>query len=78
MDRMQKVVLHAKRRTVIGKQVGALRRQGFLPGVLYGHYISPTPISMDLREATKVLGGLTGSSLVTIELEGTEESALVR
>ena len=75
---MQKVILHAKRRTVIGKQVGALRRQGFLPGVLYGHYIAPTPISMDLREATKVLSGLTASSLVTIELEGVESAALVR
>ncbi len=75
---MQKVLLHAKRRTVIGKQVGALRRQGTLPGVLYGHHISPTPISMDLREATKVLSGLTGSSLVTIEMDGTENTALVR
>ncbi len=75
---MQKVLLHAKRRTVIGKQVGALRRQGLLPGVLYGHHISPTPVTMDLREATKVLSGLTGSSLVTIEMDGTENTALVR
>jgi large subunit ribosomal protein L25 len=33
---------------------------------------------MDLRDATKILSGLTGTSLVTIELSGKKHSALVR
>jgi large subunit ribosomal protein L25 len=37
-----------------------------------------TPITLDLREATRLLGKLTASSLVTIELDGEEKSALVR
>jgi large subunit ribosomal protein L25 len=78
MDGMEKVVLHAAPRKVTGKQVKALRRAGKLPGVLYGHGIDSTAIQMDLRDATKILSGMTGSSLVTIELNGKEHSALVR
>jgi len=78
MERMEKVVLHATQRKVTGKQVNALRREGKLPGVLYGHGVDSTPIMMDLRDATKILSSLTGSSLVTIELGGKEHAALVR
>lgn len=75
---MEKVVLQATRRTIIGKQVGALRREGKLPAVLYGHHFDPTPITLDLKEASRALHGLTASSLVTIALDGNEHSALVR
>lgn len=78
MDGMEKVVISATRRTVIGKQVRALRREGKLPGVIYGHNVEPAPISMDLRDATKTLAGLTASSIVTINLDGIESAALVR
>ena len=75
---MEKLVINATRRTVIGKQVKALRREGKLPGVIYGHHIEATPITMDLRDATRVLAELTASSIVTINLDGVENAALVR
>ncbi len=75
---MEKIVLHATHRSVTGKQVNALRRSGQLPGVMYGHHIDSTAITMDLHDATQLLSGLTGSSLVTIELDGKEHAALVR
>ncbi|HMD88177.1 MAG TPA: 50S ribosomal protein L25 [Anaerolineaceae bacterium] len=75
---MEKAVIHATHRTVIGKQVGALRREGKLPAVMYGHHIDSTPITLDLRDATRILSGLTSSSLVTIELDGKEHAALIR
>jgi len=75
---MEKVVLHAVRRVVKGKQVGALRRQGKLPAVIYGRHMEPTSILLELRETTKALHGLTSSSLVTIDVEGQEHAALVR
>jgi len=78
MDGMEKVVLHATHRTIKGKQVGALRREGKIPGVMYGHNFESTSILLDLRDTTKILSGLTGSSLVTVELDGKEHSALVR
>ena len=78
MEKMDKVTLQADRRTVTGKQVNALRREGKLPAVIYGHNFEATPISLDLKETTKVLSGLTSSSLVTILLENKEYPALVR
>jgi large subunit ribosomal protein L25 len=75
---MDKVVLKATPRTVTGRHVRALRRTGQLPGVIYGHNIKPLVISMDAHEASLVLGRLTSSSLVTIEVEGKEYPSLVR
>lgn len=75
---MEKVVLKASKRTVTGKQVGALRRAGKLPAVLYGHRIDSTPITLDAHETSLLLSRLTSSSLVTISLDGKEYPTLVR
>ncbi len=75
---MEKVVLKASTRTATGRQVRALRRSGMLPGVIYGHNVEPISISLEGREAGRVLGRLSSSSLVTIDLEGKEYPSLVR
>ncbi|MCS6994386.1 MAG: 50S ribosomal protein L25 [Anaerolineales bacterium] len=75
---MEKVVLKATKRTVTGKQVKQLRRKGLLPGVIYGHNMEPTPISLDAHDASLILPKLTSSSIVTIDLEGKQIAALVR
>ncbi len=75
---MDKVVLKAARRPVIGKQVRAMRREGELPAVLYGRHIDPTPITLDFRETSRSLAQLLPSALLTIELEGEQHTVLVR
>ena len=75
---MEKVVIKAEPRQVTGKKVGALRRQGLLPGVIYGHNFEPKPIVMDLHTTSRLLHGLSASSLVTISIDGEETAALVR
>jgi large subunit ribosomal protein L25 len=75
---MEKTVLKATRRTVTGKQVKALRRQGQLPAVIYGHRLEPIALSLDAQQAGRTLSRLSSSQLVNIELEGTEYPALVR
>jgi large subunit ribosomal protein L25 len=75
---MEKVVLNAEKRDVIGKQVKALRRAGKLPGVIYGRRTEPISILLDAHSASLTLGRLTSSSLVTIALDGQEYPALVR
>jgi large subunit ribosomal protein L25 len=75
---MDKVVLKATRREVSGKQVKALRRAGQLPAVVYGRHVEPLTIALDAHTASLVLGRLTSSSLVTIELEGVQYPTLVR
>ena len=75
---MDKIVIQATPRSVVGKQVRALRREGLLPAVLYGPHIKPITISMDAHSSSQTLKHMTASSLVTIELEGKEYPALVR
>src|SRR5690606_25371992 len=75
---MEKVVLKAEKRNVVGKQVKALRREGKLPAVIYGRHVEPISISLEAHSASLALLKLTSSSLVTIDLEGKEYPALVR
>jgi large subunit ribosomal protein L25 len=75
---MENIVLKATKRDVVGKKVGALRRQGKLPAVLYGHHIETTPILLDAYEASQTLSRLTSSSLLTVDLDGQPFLAQVR
>jgi large subunit ribosomal protein L25 len=75
---MEKIVLKATKRDVVGRQVGALRRQGKLPAVLYGHRFETTPILLDAYEGSQTLSRLTSSSLLTIDLDGKQYLAQVR
>ncbi len=75
---MEKVVLNAEKRDVVGKQVKAMRREGKLPAVIYGRHTEPINLVLDAHTASLVLGKLTSSSLVTIALDGKEYPALVR
>jgi len=75
---MEKVNIQATPRTVIGKQVRALRRAGQIPAVLYGRHMEPLLVSLDAHKASRTLARMTASSLVTIELDGKEFPALVR
>ncbi len=75
---MEKVVIKAIRRDVVGKQVKALRREGKLPAVIYGRHTEPINVVLDAHSAALALGKLTSSSLVTISVDGAEYPALVR
>jgi large subunit ribosomal protein L25 len=70
--------INANRRTVLGKKVKALRREGILPAVIYGGNQKPLPISLNRREATRMLIRLTPSSLITIDVDGEEHLVLLK
>jgi len=74
--------LEAQIRTVKGKQVSSLRRQGILPGIIYGRIgkeqIEPLAIQLNLHEASKIINKLTVSSLVRLDVEGQEYPAILR
>jgi len=76
---MERYTLQANRRTLTGKKVGQLRRQGKLPAVLYGRSMKePIPVTLDRSEASKALRHITYSSLILVNLEGEEHNTLVR
>ena len=75
---MERVVIKATKRDVVGKKVSQLRREGKMPGVVYGHHIEPIAIVMDAREVTRAMIGLTPSSIVTLDIDGEDHAALIR
>ena len=75
---MSNIVIQAKPRTITGKRVNALRRNGEVPAVIYGNNIDTKVISLDFRDASKSLSGLSSSSLIEIQLEGKTHTAIVR
>jgi large subunit ribosomal protein L25 len=75
---MEEVVLKGELRQIVGKQVKALRREGRLPAVIYGMSSKPMAITLDMREASRILPTITSSHLIVVDLDGQKHNALVR
>lgn len=75
---MEEITLKASKRNVIGKQVNALRREGILPAVVYGRRMESIPISLDMREASRILEKAATSALIVLEVDGEKYYTLVR
>ncbi|MCC6955530.1 MAG: 50S ribosomal protein L25 [Anaerolineales bacterium] len=76
---MEEIVLQATTREIVGKQVRALRREGKLPAVIYGHHLGALPISLDFHDASRALSGVAGSQLVAVVIDGTnKQPTLIR
>ena len=67
---MDEIVFEANHREVIGKKVKVLRRDGVLPAVVYGHNIEPISISLNYRDASKILDSISPSALVVLDIDG--------
>jgi large subunit ribosomal protein L25 len=74
------VELVAERRTLFGKKVKRLRREGRTPAVMYGHGFDPVSLQFEERRLRQVLSHVGGSQLLGVRIEGEErqEMALVR
>ncbi len=76
------IVIQAEKRTVKGKKVSTLRRAGILPGIIYGKigkkFMDPIMVQMNLHNSSQIIKTLTQSSLVKIEVEGTQYPVVLR
>jgi large subunit ribosomal protein L25 len=75
---MQKVSLAAEHRTAVRKGLGPLRRNGFLPAVLYGVDKAPVSIQLNSREASKTINRILGTVLIDLQLDGQVRKTLLR
>lgn len=76
MAETQKIAISP--RTLVGKKVGRLRREGRLPGVVFGGHKDSTPVETDLREFERGYKRWGSTTLVTLEgLPDGEVSALI-
>jgi len=71
-------LLDAQPRTVLGKQVKALRRQDLVPGVIYGAGGQPVHISCQRRPLEIVLQKAGGTHVIAVSVDGTTHNAIVR
>lgn len=62
--------LAASSRTVTGKQVARLRRDGLLPAVVYGHGSSSEPLTVDAHEFELLNRRVGPSTLVDLSIDG--------
>jgi large subunit ribosomal protein L25 len=69
----------AQRRTVVGKKVRRLRREGLVPGIVYGPVVEGTvPVSVDRREFVKFYQTNGHSTLFVLRWEDGDESVFIR
>jgi large subunit ribosomal protein L25 len=62
--------LAAERRTVTGKGVARLRKEGHLPGVVYGHGTDSEPLTFDAHEFELLRRHAGASTLVDLRVGG--------
>lgn len=68
------LTLSAKIRNDFGKKVKNLRKQGFLPAVLYGPEIKNLPLAVDFKEFKKIYKEAGESSLISLRVKGEEQN----
>src|SRR5688572_10399594 len=74
----QQYSIDAQTRSVIGKKVRFLRRQGLVPGVIYGTGGAPIHVTLPYRPLEIVLSKAGGTHLVNVAVDGTTHSTIVR
>lgn len=76
---MSDLQLRAERRSVVGKQVKQLRRDGRVPGVVYGPVVAETvSVTVDQREFTRFYQANGHATLFTLRWEGGEQPVFIR
>ena len=61
---MKNLDLEAQERKELGKKVGALRKNGFIPAVVYGHGIESFPVSVPEKSFLSAIGTSAGANAI--------------
>ena len=73
------LTLRAEPRTVFGKKVGRLRREGLVPGVVYGPVIKDTiAVTVNARDFGKFYNRAGHATLFNLEWESQTQPVLIR
>lgn len=72
------IVLNAAKRAVTGKEVRHLRREGQIPGVLYGPGIESVSVQVPWLELRPALLQAGGTHVIQVSIEGEKHNALIK
>lgn len=68
---MERAQLVAKQRTELGKKTKALRREGLVPAIIYGHGMKPLPLQVNKKELYHALHTKAGENvLIDLKVDG--------
>lgn len=73
----ERIVIEAKPRETIGKQVSQLRREGWIPGVIYGRK-TPQIVQMEQKALRRALRTVGTTQLADVNVDGQVKTVLVR
>ena len=74
MSDAAELVLQAKTRSVLGKKVKRLRREGVVPGNLYARGEESKAIQSSLDEIRRVFSAVDRNAVVTMSIDGSEDT----
>lgn len=75
---MKRPTLSATMRTLLGKKVKKLRREGILPANVYGKDIPSTALQVNLKEFTDIYKEVGETGLVDLEVDGKKRPVLIK
>src|SRR3989338_5396440 len=75
---MERIELQAQKRELIGRSQNSLRKDGFLPSVIYGHNFKPLPIQIKYSDFEKVFKKAVESTLINLKINDKEEPAVIK
>lgn len=73
MSQKGQVELEARKRSLLGSKVKRLRREGWVPGVMYGRGFESIPLQFDKYDLKRVLSGVAGSQLINVRVDDSDE-----
>lgn len=70
---MEEILLNAEQRQITGKKVKQLRHEGYVPGVLYGHYTEPINLRIEQRALHQAMREAGMNRLITLNIKGIQD-----
>jgi large subunit ribosomal protein L25 len=75
---MEAIELNAKQRTIVGKRVDQLRRNGLIPAVMYGAGVDSVSLELEEHETSQALIDVGGSTLIDLKVGNETHKVLLR
>lgn len=75
---MERIEFQAQIRESVGKSLNSLRKDGFLPSVVYGHNFENLPIQIRYKDFEKAFKAAGESTLINLKIGDSVEPAVIK
>jgi large subunit ribosomal protein L25 len=75
---VEKIILAAEKREILGKQVKSLRRDGFIPANIFGKDFESLAVTIPLTDFTKTYNDAGETGVVYVKVDSDEHPTLIK